>query len=97
MRDMTSVKKRLDHVLNEIDSMGTKPNMVAAKNVVAELKVIKGAYHETNRAPMCCFRCDNENNLACDFVGPLDKEHFMEKCRQCQTQIKTVLVNLKID
>jgi hypothetical protein len=92
---MTSVKKRLDHVLNELDSMGTTPDDAAANNVLAELAVIHGAYRETVRVPMCCFRCDTENKIACDVIGPLDKATFMEKCKRCQIEIKTMLVNLK--
>ncbi len=94
---MTSIKKRLDHVLNELDSMGTENNEQAAKNVMAELKVIKSAYKETKHAPMCCFRYNAEQKIHCDVTGPLEHKQFMEKCRECQIQIKTVLVNLKTD
>lgn len=91
---MTSVKKRLDHVIVELDSMGTETDEQTAKNVIAELVVIKGAYKETKRAPMCCFRYDAEQKIICDVTGPLDHKQFMEKCQECQAQIKTVLVNL---
>lgn len=94
---VTSVKKRLDHVLVELDSMGTEIDEEAAKNVVAELEVIKGAYKETKNAPMCCFRYDTEKKIICDVNGPLKPEQFMEKCKECQIQIKNVLINLKTD
>ncbi len=94
---MTSVKKRLDHVLNELDAMGTEVDEQAAKNVIAELAVIRGAYRETKCAPMCCFSYDAERKLLCDIAGPLEQKQFMEKCRECQAQIKNVLVNLDID
>jgi hypothetical protein len=94
---VTSVKRRLDHVLNELEAMGTETNEETAKNVVTELKVMKGAYKETKQAPMCCFRYDAEQKIVCDVIGPLDLKQFMEKCRQCQTQIKTALVNLNTD
>jgi hypothetical protein len=94
---VTSIKRRLDHVLNELDAMGTETNEETAKNVVIELKVIKGAYKETKQAPTCCFRYDGEQNTFCDVTGPLEHKQFMEKCKQCQAQIKTVLVNLNTD
>jgi hypothetical protein len=77
--------------------MGTETNEQTSKNVIAELKVIKGAYKETKRAPMCCFTYDAEKNIICDVAGPLEHKQFMEKCRECQDQIKSVLVNLNID
>ena len=94
---MTSVRKRLDHVLNELDAMGTETDEQTAKNVVTELTVIKGAYKETEHAPMCCFRYDAEQKIICDVTGPLEQKQFMEKCKECQAQIKTVLVHLKTD
>jgi hypothetical protein len=94
---VTSVKKRLDHVIVELDSMGTETDEQTAKNVIAELKVIKSAYKETKHAPMCCFRYDAEQKIRCDVTGPLEHKLFMEKCKVCQAQIKTVLVNLNTD
>jgi hypothetical protein len=94
---VTSVKRRLDHVLNELDTIGTESDEVTAKNVIAELKVIKSAYKETKHAPMCCFRYDAQQRIVCDVTGPLDHEQFMEKCKQCQAQIKKVLINLNTD
>jgi hypothetical protein len=94
---MTSVKRRLDHVLNELDAMGTETNEETARNVITELKVIKSAYKETKQAPMCCFRYDGEQKILCDVTGPLEHKQFMEKCRLCQAQIKTALVNLNTD
>jgi hypothetical protein len=77
--------------------MGTEPDETTAKNVIAELKIINGAYKETRHAPMCCFRYDAEQKIHCDVTGPLEHKLFMEKCKVCQAQIKTVLVNLKTD
>ena len=75
--------------------MGTETDEQAAKNVIAELVVIEGAYKETKHAPMCCFRYDEEQKIICDVTGPLEQKQFMEKCKQCQAQIKSVLVNLR--
>lgn len=94
---MTSVRKRLDHVLLELDSMSIEADEEASGNVIAELKVIEGAYRETKNAPMCCFDYDGEHRIVCDIAGPLEHERFMEKCRQCQAQIGQMLVNLKIN
>ncbi len=91
---MTSVRKRLDHVLIELNAMGTEANEEAARNVIAELAVIKGAYRETKNAPMCCFRYAGEQKILCDVTGPLEHERFMEKCRQCQAQIGHLLRSL---
>jgi hypothetical protein len=91
---VTSVIKRLDHIIVELDSMGTETDEETAKNVIAELKVIKGAYKETKQAPMCCFRYDGEKKILCDVTGPLGIEQFMEKCQECQAKIKNVLINL---
>jgi hypothetical protein len=93
--NLTSVRKRLDHVLSELESMGTETNEEASNNVIAELKVINGAYRETKDVPMCCFRYNGEQKIICDIAGPLEHERFMEKCRECQDHIKKVLVNLK--
>jgi len=94
---VTSVRKRLDHVLNELDSLGIETNEETTKNVIAELKVINGAYRETKHAPMCCFRYDSQERIHCDVLGPFEHEQFMEKCKECQSQIKTVLTSLKTD
>ncbi|MCW4010545.1 MAG: hypothetical protein NWF05_07995 [Candidatus Bathyarchaeota archaeon] len=94
---MTSVRKRLNHVLYELEYMGTETDEEKAKNVITELKVINGAYKETKHAPMCCFNYEGEQKIVCDIVGPLEHEQFMEKCRECQAQMKTVLANLKTD
>jgi len=40
---LTSIKKRLDYVLNELSLMGTEPNEKASSNVAAQLSIIKGA------------------------------------------------------
>lgn len=94
---MTSVKKRLDHVLNELDKMGSEKDENTSRNVIAELKVIKSAYRETKQAPMCCFRYDSEQRIVCDVAGPLEHQQFMEKCLECQTEIKSLLVKLVTD
>jgi hypothetical protein len=91
---LTSVKKRLDHVINELDTMGTELDEQTTKNVMAELAVIKGAYKETKYAPMCCFRYDADQKILCDIAGPLEHELFMEKCKKCQAHIKDVLATL---
>ncbi|MCW4017219.1 MAG: hypothetical protein NWF00_00815 [Candidatus Bathyarchaeota archaeon] len=92
---MTSVRKRLDHVILELESMGTEVDEETAKNVIAELKVIHGAYRETKNAPICCFCYDGDHKIVCDVAGPLEHERFMEKCKECQAQMKNVLVNLE--
>lgn len=77
--------------------MGTETDEATANNIIAELKVIKGAYKETKHAPMCCFRQDSEQKIVCDVTGPLDLVQFMEKCKVCQAQIKKALINLNTD
>ena len=68
--------------------MGTETDEATANNIIAELKIIKGAYKETKHAPMCCLRQDSEQKIVCDVTGPLDPERFIEKCKVCQTHIK---------
>jgi hypothetical protein len=92
---LTSVRKRLDHVLVELETIGTEPNEAAAKNILAELAVIHSAYRESEKVPMCCFKYDAAANIVCDVAGPLEHSLFIEKCRQCQSGIKEVLVNLQ--
>ena len=88
---MTSLKKRLDNVLNELSTMDTEPDEEAAGNVVAELSIIKGAFKESDRYPVCCFTYDACSRIVCDICGPLASEAFMDKCRPCQAQIKEAL------
>lgn len=92
---MTSLKKRLDNVLNELSSLDTEPDEEASGNVVAELSIIKGAFKESKRYPVCCFTYDASSRIVCDTCGPLASEAFMEKCRVCQAQIKEALSILK--
>lgn len=94
---VTSVKKRLDHVLRELNSIGTEPNESKAKSILAQLVVIKDACRETEQSPMCCFRYDGNNNIVCDSQGPMGQSEFMDKCRKCQTQIRSMLDNLNTD
>ena len=92
---MTSLKKRLDNVLNELSNMDTEPDEEASGNVVAELSIIKGAFKESERYPVCCFTYDAGSRIFCDTCGPLATEAFMEKCRACQAQIKEALAILQ--
>ncbi len=92
---MTSAKKRLDHVLVELDSLGTEPDEETSRNIIAELSVINSVYRDSERVPMCCFRYDADRRIVCDVAGPLELPEFMEKCRQCQAQIKHTLKHLK--
>ena len=94
---MTSVKKRLDYVLNELSAMGTEPDEKTSGNVVTQLAVIKSVFKESKNYPMCCFRYDADAKVICDVNGPLTMEEFMEKCRQCQATMKEVLVKLQTD
>ncbi len=94
---MTSVKKRLDRVLNELGTLGTEADETTAKNIIAQLQIVAGAYRETQTSPMCCFYYDANQNIACDVAGPLSPEEFMQTCKACQAQIKTVLSNLNTD
>ena len=92
---MTSVRKRLDNVLKELDAMSNEPDDVAARNVMAQLWVVRSAFRETEKSPMCCHRNNSNDQVTCDTAGPLDMKQFMKKCRQCQAQIKHVLTNLE--
>ena len=71
--------------------MGVEPNEKASGNVVTELAIIKGAFKESERFPVCCFTYDAGSRIVCDTCGPLATEAFMEKCRACQAQIKEAL------
>jgi hypothetical protein len=88
---MSSLKKRLDNVLNELAAMDTEPDMETSGNAAAELSIIKGAFKESQRYPVCCFTYDAGKRIVCDTCGPLPSEAFMEKCRACQAQIKEAL------
>ncbi len=94
---LTSVRKRLDKVLNELSTMTVEPDEKASGNVAAELKVIKAAFKESEHYPVCCFRYDAANRIVCDFAGPLALEQFMKKCRECQTHIRGALLHLQMD
>jgi hypothetical protein len=94
-RGLSSLKKRLDNVLNELSNMDIEPDEEASGNVVAELSIIKGAFKESERYPVCCFTFDSSSRIVCDTCGPLPTESFMEKCRVCQAQIKEALSILK--
>ena len=91
---LTSIKKRLDYVLNELSVMDSEPNEQVSNNVAAELSIIKGAFRESDRFPVCCFTYDASSKIVCDVNGPLSSEEFMKKCRQCQAQIKLALTLL---
>jgi hypothetical protein len=67
--------------------IGSDLDEETANNVVAQLYVINGAFRETERAPMCCFKYDAEKRVICDVIGPLPMDDFMKKCKQCQKQI----------
>jgi len=92
--ELTSIKKRLDYVLNQLSQMDSEPDQEASNNVVAELSIIKGAFKESDRYPVCCFKYDACSRIVCDVNGPLASEEFMKKCRQCQAQIKEALLIL---
>ena len=92
---MTSIKKRLDYVLNELSNMGSEPDEEASKSVAAQLSIIKGAFKESERFPVCCFTYDACSRIVCDVNGPLASEEFMKKCRQCQAKIKEALLTLE--
>ncbi|MCW3994680.1 MAG: hypothetical protein NWE98_00840 [Candidatus Bathyarchaeota archaeon] len=88
---MTSLKKRLDNVLNQLSQMDAELDEQAADNVVAQLSIIKNAFRESDSCPVCCFSYDKNSRLLCDSNGPLGREEFMKKCRSCQAQIKEAL------
>lgn len=91
---MTSIKKRLDYVLNELSVMNSEPNEEASSSVAAQLSIIKGAFKESDHYPVCCFNFDACYRIVCDVQGPLASEEFMKKCRACQAQIKQALAVL---
>jgi len=95
MQKLTSVRKRLDHVLNELDLLSSEPNEKTVNNIIVELAIIKKAYKTSQQVPMCCFRYDTDRRVVCDVVGPLSSEQFMQECKRCQVQIKTLLAELK--
>lgn len=88
---VTSLRKRLDNVLNQLSQMETAPDDEAAGNVAAQLSIIKDAFRESDSYPVCCFTYDANERILCDSNGPLGREEFMKKCRLCQAQIKEAL------
>ncbi|MCW4047918.1 MAG: hypothetical protein NWE99_10250 [Candidatus Bathyarchaeota archaeon] len=92
---LTSIRRRLDNVLNKLSSMGTEPDEEASSNIAAQLSIIKTAFKESKSYPTCCFKYDVDQKVLCDVVGPLTMEEFMEQCRQCQAQIKSTLTHLE--
>ncbi len=75
--------------------MDTEPDEETSGNVAAELSIIKGAFKESERYPVCCFTYDAASRIVCDTCGPLASDAFMEKCRACQAQIKEALAILQ--
>jgi hypothetical protein len=88
---MTSLKKRLDYVVDELSNMTTEPNPEASQSIHAQLAIIKGAFKESENYPVCCFKYDDCSRIVCDVCGPLPNKEFMVKCKQCQAQIKNLL------
>ncbi len=91
---MTSIRKRLDYVLNELSNLGTEINEKASSNITTQLAIIKGAFKESSQFPVCCFTYNAEGKIVCDSNGPFFIEEFMDKCRICQAQIKEALMIL---
>ncbi len=90
-RRVTSLKKRLDYVLEALSALGTEPDGETADNIAAQLSIIEGAFRESADSPVCCFRLDAQSQFVCDCNGPLNRAEFMKKCRVCQAQIKQAL------
>jgi len=74
--------------------MDSELDLEASGNVVKQLSIIKGAFKESDRFPVCCFRYDAGSKIGCDCNGPLGADEFMKKCRVCQAQIKAALALL---
>lgn len=91
---MTSIKKRLDYVLNELSVMDYVLDQEASGSVAAQLAIIKGAFKESDSYPVCCFTYDDCSRIVCDVCGPLATDEFMKKCKLCQAQIKEALTVL---
>ncbi|XHH08886.1 MAG: hypothetical protein ACFCUE_15180 [Candidatus Bathyarchaeia archaeon] len=87
----TSIKRRLDHLIDQLSNMGAEPDLEASSNAAAQLSIICGAFKESSKYPVCCFTNDSQHRFCCDSIGPLTREAFMEKCVQCQAKIKTAL------
>jgi hypothetical protein len=92
---MTSLKKRLDYVLDQLSQMDTEPDFESSGNVATQISIIKGAFKESEHYPVCCFRYDEESRIVCDSNGPLALAEFMKKCVVCQAQIKEALAQLR--
>ncbi len=95
VKGLTSIKKRLDHLLNQLSILGVEPDEEASSNAVAQLAIIAGAFKESAQFPVCCFSYDAQERILCDSNGPLGREQFMEKCAKCQAQIKMALEALQ--
>lgn len=92
---MTSLKKRLDHVLDQLSGLDAEPDEETAGNTTVQLSIIRGAFRESENYPICCFKYDTQARIICDTLGPLAIGEFMKKCRLCQTQIKEALKQLQ--
>lgn len=92
---MTSLRKRLDYVLNQLSQMDSELDEEAAGNIVAQLSIIQVAFKESEQYPICCFHYDVESRVVCDSNGPMALADFMIKCRGCQAQIKDALAQLR--
>ncbi len=90
-KGLTSLKKRLDYVLDELSRMDTEPDEEASSTVASQLSIVKNAFRESKNYPVCCFTYDAASRMVCDSNGPLTPEEFMKKCRVCQAQIKETL------
>ncbi len=93
---MTSLKRRLDCVLDQLALLDTETDEETSSNIAAQISIIQGAFRESENCPICCFRYNTQRQVLCDCQGPLTIKEFMKKCRDCQAQIKETLVMLQI-
>lgn len=93
---MTSLKKRLDTVLELALTRGAKDGTYSA-NVNSELAIIRESLNRQGRFPSCCFTINADGEFYCDTVGPLAKEQFLDECESCQAWIKDTVARFKMD
>jgi hypothetical protein len=75
--------------------MDIEPDEKLSSSLATQLSIIKVAFKESDRYPVCCFTLDASSRIVCDANGPLEAEEFMKKCRVCQAQIKEALLVLR--
>ena len=65
------------------------------RNILTELTIIKEALSRSGDYPPCCLKFHADGRISCGLIGPLPKEEFMRRCRECRIRTKRILKNLE--